>query len=49
VKLLAIAELVDGDRIAARVHPAMIPAAHPLAAVRTPSTPCSSKETRSAS
>jgi homoserine dehydrogenase len=34
VKLLAIAELVDGDRIAARVHPAMIPAAHPLAAVR---------------
>ena len=34
VKLLAIAELVDGDRIAARVHPAMIPADHPLAAVR---------------
>lgn len=34
VKLLAIAELVDGDRIAARVHPAMIPATHPLAAVR---------------
>ena len=33
VKLLAIAEL-DGERIAARVHPAMIPAAHPLAAVR---------------
>jgi homoserine dehydrogenase len=34
VKLLAIAELVDGDRIAARVHPAMIPAGHPLASVR---------------
>ncbi len=34
VKLLAIAELVDGGRIAARVHPAMIPASHPLAAVR---------------
>jgi homoserine dehydrogenase len=34
VKLLAIAELVDGERIAARVHPAMIPSAHPLAAVR---------------
>ncbi|HEU4526334.1 MAG TPA: homoserine dehydrogenase [Actinomycetota bacterium] len=34
VKLLAIAELVEGDRIAARVHPAMIPATHPLAAVR---------------
>jgi homoserine dehydrogenase len=33
VKLLAIAEL-DGERIAARVHPAMIPATHPLAAVR---------------
>jgi homoserine dehydrogenase len=33
VKLLAIAEL-DEDRIAVRVHPAMIPAAHPLAAVR---------------
>jgi homoserine dehydrogenase len=33
VKLLAIAEL-DGDRVAARVHPAMIPSAHPLAAVR---------------
>ncbi len=33
IKLLAIAEL-DGDRVAARVHPAMIPVAHPLAAVR---------------
>ncbi len=33
VKLLAVAELHD-ERIAARVHPAMIPAQHPLAAVR---------------
>lgn len=33
VKLLAIAEL-DGESIAARVHPAMIPASHPLASVR---------------
>jgi homoserine dehydrogenase len=33
VKLLAIAELDDGE-ISARVHPAMIPQAHPLAAVR---------------
>jgi len=33
VKLLAIAELHD-ERITARVHPAMIPAEHPLAAVR---------------
>ncbi|MGZ8630096.1 MAG: homoserine dehydrogenase [Actinomycetota bacterium] len=33
VKLLAIAEL-DDDEISARVHPAMIPKAHPLAAVR---------------
>jgi homoserine dehydrogenase len=33
VKLLAIAEL-DGERIAVRVHPAMIPAGHPLASVR---------------
>jgi homoserine dehydrogenase len=33
VKLLAIAEL-DGEQIAARVHPAMVPATHPLAAVR---------------
>lgn len=33
VKLLAIAELED-DRIAVRVHPAMIPVHHPLAAVR---------------
>ncbi|MGH2539744.1 MAG: homoserine dehydrogenase [Actinomycetota bacterium] len=33
VKLLAIAELDDGE-VSARVHPAMIPVAHPLAAVR---------------
>src|SRR5437763_1969093 len=33
VKLLAIAELED-EAISVRVHPAMIPAAHPLAAVR---------------
>jgi len=33
VKLLAIAELHE-ERIAARVHPAMIPSGHPLAAVR---------------
>jgi homoserine dehydrogenase len=33
VKLLAIAELEDGE-VSARVHPAMIPASHPLASVR---------------
>ncbi|MDQ3990975.1 MAG: homoserine dehydrogenase, partial [Actinomycetota bacterium] len=33
IKLLAVAELEDGD-VALRVHPAMIPAEHPLAAVR---------------
>jgi homoserine dehydrogenase len=33
VKLLAIAEEVDGD-VAVRVHPAMVPIHHPLAAVR---------------
>ena len=33
VKLLAIAELEDGE-VSARVHPAMIPVAHPLASVR---------------
>jgi homoserine dehydrogenase len=33
VKLLAIAELED-DAVSARVHPAMIPVAHPLASVR---------------
>lgn len=34
VKLLAIAEVDADGRIAARVHPAMIPSGHPLAAVR---------------
>ncbi len=37
VKLLAIAELRDagdGQAVAVRVHPAMIPASHPLASVR---------------
>ena len=33
VKLLAIAEMVDGE-VAVRVHPVMIPREHPLAAVR---------------
>jgi homoserine dehydrogenase len=33
VKLLAIAEL-DDDAISVRVHPAMVPVAHPLASVR---------------
>ena len=33
VKLLAVAELEDGE-VAARVHPAMVPNDHPLAAVR---------------
>ena len=33
VKLLAVAELEDGE-VAVRVHPAMVPADHPLAAVR---------------
>ena len=33
VKLLAIAEEIDGE-IAVRVHPAMLPNAHPLASVR---------------
>lgn len=34
VKLLAIAELTRDGRIAVRVHPALIPNSHPLAAVR---------------
>jgi len=35
VKLLAVAELVDGGpELSVRVHPAMIPKTHPLAAVR---------------
>jgi homoserine dehydrogenase len=33
VKLLAIAELIDGE-VGVRVHPAMVPVAHPLASVR---------------
>lgn len=33
IKLLAIGE-ADGDSVAVRVHPAMIPAEHPLASVR---------------
>ncbi len=34
VKLLAVAESVDGGRVAVRVHPAMVPLDHPLAGVR---------------
>lgn len=36
VKLLAVAERIDGsqDRISVRVHPALLPDTHPLAAVR---------------
>ena len=34
IKLLAIAERVDADAIAVRVHPAMVPEEHPLASVR---------------
>ena len=34
VKLLAIAEQVDGRGVAVRVHPAMVPKTHPLASVR---------------
>ena len=33
IKLLAIIEAIDGE-VAVRVHPAMVPLAHPLAAVR---------------
>jgi homoserine dehydrogenase len=33
VKLLAIAEVIDGE-VGVRVHPAMVPVAHPLASVR---------------
>ncbi len=37
IKLLAVAELVDGGPdVSVRVHPAMLPATHPLAAVRGP-------------
>jgi homoserine dehydrogenase len=34
VKLLAVAEIDDDGAISARVHPAMLPRTHPLAAVR---------------
>lgn len=34
IKLLAIAERYDGGSVAVRVHPAMVPDAHPLASVR---------------
>jgi homoserine dehydrogenase len=34
IKLLAIAELTTDDRVSVRVHPALIPRNHPLAAVR---------------
>ena len=34
VKLLAIAERYDDGALAVRVHPTMLPASHPLAAVR---------------
>src|SRR4029453_16315750 len=34
VKLLAIAERFDDGALAVRVHPAMVPASHPLASVR---------------
>jgi len=35
VKLLAVAELIDGGpELSVRVHPAMVPRAHPLASVR---------------
>ncbi len=34
IKLLAIAERVDGEGIGVRVHPCLVPADHPLASVR---------------
>lgn len=34
IKLLAIAELTSNDRVSVRVHPALLPRNHPLAAVR---------------
>ncbi|MDY7100023.1 MAG: homoserine dehydrogenase [Actinomycetota bacterium] len=34
IKLLAIAERFAGDEVAVRVHPALVPDAHPLASVR---------------
>jgi len=34
IKLLAVVERTDDDEVAVRVHPAMLPATHPLASVR---------------
>ncbi len=34
IKLLGIAERIEGGSVAAHVHPAMVPVAHPLASVR---------------
>lgn len=34
IKLLAVIEQTDADQVAVRVHPAMVPLTHPLAAVR---------------
>ncbi|MCC7076435.1 MAG: homoserine dehydrogenase [Acidimicrobiia bacterium] len=34
VKLLAVCEFADADAVSVRVHPAMLPATHPLAGVR---------------
>jgi homoserine dehydrogenase len=34
IKLLAVVERTDEDEVAVRVHPAMLPATHPLASVR---------------
>jgi homoserine dehydrogenase len=34
IKLLAVIEKTDGGQVAVRVHPAMVPVTHPLAAVR---------------
>lgn len=36
IKLLAVAELVDGAGVVVRVHPALVPHTHPLASVRGP-------------
>ena len=33
LKLLAVTQLLDDGRVSARVHPAMVPASHPLASV----------------
>jgi homoserine dehydrogenase len=34
IKLLAVVERVNGDEVAVRVHPAMLPVTHPLSSVR---------------